>query len=123
MVGSDGGPKSGSALNHPRFCGTFPRVLAKYVRQEGALTLEDAVRKMTSFAAQTFGIKGKGLLKEGFDADVVVFDPKTVKDCATFEAPYAPPEGIDHVLVNGVAAVENGRLTGRRAGRVIRRGA
>jgi len=123
MVGSDGGPKSGSALNHPRFCGTFPRVLAKYVREEGVLSIEAAVRKMTSFAAQTFGIKGKGLLKEGFDADIVVFDPQSVKDRATFETPYAPPEGIDHVLVNGVVAVENGKLTGRRAGRVVRRGA
>ncbi|RJQ64030.1 MAG: D-aminoacylase [Desulfobacteraceae bacterium] len=123
MVGSDGGPKTGSAMNHPRFCGTFPRVLSKYVREEGVLKLEEAIRKMTSFAARTFGIKGKGLLKEGFDADIVVFDPQAVKDCATFENPSAKPEGIDLVIVNGVPAVEDGKLTGNRSGRVIRRGA
>jgi len=121
MPGSDGLPGFGQNRFHPRMSGTFPRVLGRYVREEGLLSLEEAVRKMTSLPAQTFGIRNKGLLKEGFDADLVLFDPETVLDRATFEDPTQKPEGISWVLVNGQVAVENGLVTGAASGRVLRR--
>jgi N-acyl-D-amino-acid deacylase len=100
--------------------GTFPRVLGSYVREQGLLTLEEAIRKMTSLPAQTFGVKKKGLLKEGFDADLVVFDPETILDMSTFENSVQKPEGIHWVLVNGEVAVENGQVTGVTSGQVLR---
>ncbi len=121
MVGSDGIPSFGVNKVHPRFAGTFPRVLGRYVRQRKVLTLEEAVRKMTSLPAQTFGVRGKGLLKEGFDADIVVFDPETVIDGATYHEPHLAPEGIPYVLVNGQLAVERGEVVGAASGRVLRR--
>ncbi len=84
------------------------------------MTLEEAVRKMTSLPAQTFGIKEKGLLKEGFDADIVLFDPETIIDKATYDDPIQKPEGISWVMVNGQVAVENGKITGATSGRVLR---
>lgn len=120
MIGTDGLPGFGMNKFHPRMTGTFPRVLARYVREQGILGLEEAIRKMTSFPAQTFGIKSKGLLKEGFDADVVVFNPETVLDRATFENPNQTPQGIPWVLVNGQVAVENGQVAGGNSGRVLR---
>lgn len=122
MIGSDGIPGYGVNKVHPRMTGTFPRVLGKYVREEGILALEEAVRKMTSLPAQTFGLKGKGLLKERFDADIVVFDPATIIDRATYIDPNQGPEGIDYVFVNGVTAAEKGRTLGATSGRVLRRG-
>jgi N-acyl-D-amino-acid deacylase len=122
MIGSDGIPGFGVNRVHPRMTGTFPRILGKYVRQEAVLRLEDAVRKMTSLPAQTFGLKGKGLLKEGFDADIVVFDPPTIIDRSTYEEPNRGPEGIDYVFVNGRPAAEKGRTTGATSGQVLRRG-
>ncbi len=120
-IGSDG-----SALNqkypgkpHPRSFGTNPRVLGKYTREEKVLQLEDAVRKMTSLPAQVLGLKDRGLLKEGYWADVVVFDPDTVADTATYDNPKQYPKGIDHVLVNGTMVIEGGHHTGARPGRVI----
>jgi N-acyl-D-amino-acid deacylase len=121
MVGSDGIPSFGAGRAHPRQTGTFPRVLGRYVREKGVLTLEEAIRKMTSLPAQTFGVKGKGLLKEGFDADLVIFNPETIIDKATYEDPNQPPEGIRYVLVNGKIAVEDGRVTGVASGRVLRK--
>lgn len=116
----------GSALNldfpgkpHPRSYGTNPRVLGRYVREEGVLTLEDAIRKMTSLPAQVLGLKDRGLLREGFYGDVVVFDPDTVVDRATFENPKQYPGGIDYVFVNGAMVIENGSHTGARPGRVL----
>jgi N-acyl-D-aspartate/D-glutamate deacylase len=109
----------GQGLPHPRSFGTNPRVLRKYVREEGVLTLEDAVRKMTSFPAQILRLADRGLLREGYWADVVVFDPETVKDQATFEAPKQYPIGVDHVLVNGVVVIDNGEHTGARPGKPI----
>jgi N-acyl-D-aspartate/D-glutamate deacylase len=100
--------------------GTFPRVLGRYVREQGIFGLEEAIRKMTSLPAQTFGIKNKGLLKEGFDADLVVFNPATVLDRATFENPNQSPQGIPWVLVNGQVAVEDGKAAGSTSGRVLR---
>ena len=106
---------------HPRTYGTFPRVLAKYVREERLLSLEEAVKKMTSLPAGRVGISDRGALREGLFADIVVFDPATIRDKATFDDPHQYPEGIEYVIVNGVPAVENGRLTGARAGRVLRK--
>ncbi|MBI5578756.1 MAG: D-aminoacylase [Deltaproteobacteria bacterium] len=120
MIGSDGIPGFGINRVHPRMTGTFPRVLGKYVRKEGVLSLEEAVRKMTSLPAQTFGLKSKGLLKEGFDADLVVFDPDTIIDCSTYEEPNRAPEGICNVFVNGQLAAENGRILGAASGQVLR---
>ena len=116
----------GSAVNlkvpgkpHPRSFGTNVRVLGKYVREEKVLTLEDAVRKMTSLPAQTRRLKDRGLLKEGYWADVVVFDPKTVGDPATYENPQQYAKGVLFVLVNGSVVVDNGNHTGARPGKVI----
>lgn len=125
-VGSDGaaispdGP-SGDTHPHPRWYGTFPRVLGPYVREQGALTLPDAVRKMTSMNAEKLGILDRGLVREGLLADLVVFDPDTVADRATFASPHQYPAGIPHVFVNGSWVLADGRHTGRLPGRVIRR--
>jgi N-acyl-D-amino-acid deacylase len=107
---------------HPRVYGTFPRILGRYVRERKDLTLEEAVRKMTSFPAQRFGLRDRGLISEGRAADIVVFDPETVIDRATYEDPRQFPEGVRHVIVNGVHSVAEGRFTGKRGGRVLRKG-
>jgi N-acyl-D-amino-acid deacylase len=122
MVGSDSVPVPPQVRSHPRVNGTFPRVLGKYVREERVLTLEDAVRKMTSFPARWFGLTGKGLVAEGMDADLVVFDPAAVIDTATYDEPSRAPLGIDYVFVNGVMTMIGTEATGRRAGQVLRRG-
>lgn len=106
---------------HPRAFGTFPRVLGHYVRERATLTLEEAVRKMTSLPASVLGIVDRGVLREGARADVVVFDPRTIADRATFEQPLEPPAGIHHVIVNGRLALTNGSITEARAGRVLGR--
>jgi len=105
---------------HPRTYGSFPRILALYVRQSNILPLEDAIRKMTSMPAQRVGLRNRGILKEGFFADVVVFDPATVTDKATFENPHQYSEGISLVLVNGLPVWENNKFTGNLPGRVLR---
>lgn len=120
MIGSDGIPGFGQSRIHPRQTGTFPRILGRYVREKGILSLEEAIRKMTSFPAQTFRVKNKGLLKEGFDADIVIFDPATILDRSTFEEPMQAPEGIRLVLVNGQVAAKDGIITGVSSGRVLR---
>ncbi|MFN2445191.1 MAG: amidohydrolase family protein [Vicinamibacterales bacterium] len=107
---------------HPRAYGTFPRVLGKYVRDEGVLTLPDAVRRMTSLAAAQFHIAERGTIREGYFADLVVFDPKTVRDTATFEQPHQYPVGIQHVVVNGVHTLRTQGLTGKTGGRALARG-
>jgi len=108
---------------HPRAYGTFPRILGHYVREEKLLTLPDAIRKMTSLAARQLKIANRGALKEGYFADIVVFDPNTVADTATFERPHQYPTGIGTVIVNGVVTIRNGQHTGARAGRGLRPGA
>jgi N-acyl-D-amino-acid deacylase len=121
-VASDGGIREfGVGMPHPRAYGTNARVLAEYVRNRGVVTLEDAVRKMTSLPARTFGFQDRGLLREGYAADLVLFDPERVQDKATFQKPHQYAEGFDYVLVNGRFAVEEGKLTEARAGRVLRR--
>lgn len=107
---------------HPRWYGTFPRVLRLYVRERGVLTLEEAVRKMTSLPADRLGLADRGRIAVGARADLVVFDAATVADLATFEDPHQYPAGIDWVLVNGLVAVEEGRYLDARPGRVLRRG-
>lgn len=120
MIGTDGIPGFGKSRVHPRFTGTFPKVLGRYVREKGLLSLEEAIRKMTSLPAQTFRVKKKGLLKEGFDADIVIFNPKTIIDKSTYEDPKQKPEGISYVLVNGEIAVDNGKVMGATSGKVLR---
>jgi dihydroorotase/N-acyl-D-amino-acid deacylase len=122
-IGSDGRlTQPGEGHPHPRWYGTFPRVLGRYVREQGVLTLEDAVRKMTSLPAERIGLKERGELREGWHADVVVFDPATVTDRATFEDPHQYPDGIPWVIVNGKVAVEDGSFRDVRSGKVLRKG-
>lgn len=114
----------GRGKPHPALFGSFPKVLGQYVREERLLTLEDAVRKMTSLSAERFGLADRGLLREGCWADIVVFDPDTVWDNTSYLDPDEPPSGIEYVLVNGTPLVEHGRVdTGQLAGRVLRAGA
>jgi N-acyl-D-amino-acid deacylase len=120
MIGSDGLP-SPTGKPHPRLYGTFPRVLGHYVREEGLLTLEDTVRRMTSLPADKFLLADRGRIEEGQWADLVVFDPATIADTATYEDPRHYPDGIDYVLVNGETVVEKGKPATRPAGQVIAR--
>jgi dihydroorotase/N-acyl-D-amino-acid deacylase len=122
-VASDGRlTQPGEGHPHPRWYGTFPRVLGRYVRERGVLTLEEAIRKMTRLPADRIGLADRGRLVEGAFADIVVFDPATVLDEATFQEPHAYPTGIPWVVVNGRVAVDGGSLAPVRAGRVLRRG-
>lgn len=113
------GPLS-SGKTHPRAYGSFTRVLKKYVRDDKVLTLEEAIRKMTSLPAQRVGLIDRGLVKQGFYADLVLFDPATVADKATFEQPHQYSEGISLVVVNGQPVWENGAFTGNLPGRVLK---
>ena len=122
MIGTDGVPGFGTAKVHPRMVGTFPRILGRYVRNQGVISLEEAIRKMTSLPARTFGLYKKGILREKLDADLVIFDPETVIDHSTFDDPVQPPAGIHWVVVNGEVAVENGQVMGATSGQVLRRG-
>jgi len=106
---------------HPRTYGTFPKVLGKYVREEGLLRLEEAIRKMTSLPATKVRLNNRGLIKEGFWADLVIFNPSKVIDKATYQDPHQYPEGIEYVIVNGQIVVEKGKLTGKKPGKVIRK--
>lgn len=127
LVGSDGrsvAPDSvaGQGRPHPRFYGTFPRVLGHYARDLGLLSLPEAVHKMTGAPAKVLGLVDRGLLREGYRADVTVFDPATIIDRATYEDPHRYPAGIGTVIVNGTVVVDAGEHTGTRPGRVLRRG-
>src|SRR5580700_8423595 len=105
---------------HPRAYGTFPRILRKYVREEKKLTLEDAIRKFSSLPAQRMRLTERGVLKTGMWADIVVFDPATIKDLATYDDPNRLSEGMEYVLVNGVPVIEGGKMTGALPGKVLR---
>lgn len=121
--GTDAGgidPDSATSLAHPRAYGTFPRILGRYVREQRVMPLEEAVRKMTSAVATRLSIPDRGLVREGFLADLVVFDPRTIIDRATYERPHQLSAGVQHVFVNGVAVVEDGRHTGAKPGRIVR---
>lgn len=114
--GSDGA----IGLPHPRAYGTFPRIIAEYVKRQQVLTLEDAVRKMTSWPAQRMGLSDRGLIREGMRADIVLFDLDTLDDVASWDAPAGAPTGIETVIVNGVVSFEGGKHTGARAGSALR---
>jgi N-acyl-D-amino-acid deacylase len=120
MVGSDGLPHD--AAPHPRLWGTFPRVLGHYSRGLGLFPLETAVYKMTGLTARTFGFRDRGVLKEGFAADITIFDAGTVDEAATFARPIQPAKGIEAVIVNGEIVWQHGKQTGARPGRVLARG-
>ncbi len=114
MVGSDGLPSMSHP--HPRLWGTFPRVLARYVREQKLLSLEQAVHKMTGLSAQTFNLTDRGLVCDGYYADLVLFDPQVIEDVATYEDPKSPARGVLNVFVNGVSVWSNGEPTGHRTG-------
>ena len=121
MIETDGDPVSyGEGYPHPRSYGAFPRVLARYVRELGVLTLEEAVRKMTSMPADQYNQGRRGRIVEGAFADIVVFDADTITDRATYTDPHRYPTGIDHVMINGEFVIRNGALTGARPGVWIR---
>jgi N-acyl-D-amino-acid deacylase len=125
MVGTDGLAVSPSgALGafgvHPRYYGTFPRILGRYVRERRVLDLQTAIRKMTSIAADRFRLRGRGRIAEGAFADLVLFDEERISDDSTFAEPHRFPTGIDVVVVNGSPAWADGRL-GNRSGRILRR--
>ncbi|MBW3555125.1 MAG: amidohydrolase family protein, partial [Gemmatimonadetes bacterium] len=122
MVASDGRlTQPGEGHPHPRWYGTFPRVLGHYVREEGVLGWADAIRKMTSLPADLLGLGDRGVLRGGAYADVTIFDPAAVDDRATFQAPHQYPAGIPYVIVNGVVTVDGGEYRDARAGRTLRR--
>jgi N-acyl-D-amino-acid deacylase len=125
MIGSDGYALApygalGGGKPHPRSYGTFPRFLGRYVRQERLLSLPEAIRKITSLPAQKLGLKDRGLIREGMCADLVVFDPRRIVDCATFEEPHKYPIGIEYVIVNGEIVIDKGEHTGKLPGKVLR---
>ncbi|WP_294235562.1 amidohydrolase family protein [uncultured Sphingomonas sp.] len=119
MVGSDGLPCD--PRPHPRLWGSFPRVIAHYVRARGLLTLPVAIRKMTGLAADRVGLADRGYIRPGLAADLVLFDPERIADRASYDDPRQPAEGVLGVWVNGVATMEQGRVTGARGGRMLRR--
>lgn len=127
LVGSDGravAPDSvaGQGRPHPRFYGTFPRVLGHYARDLGLLSLPEVVHKMTGAPARILGLVERGLLREGYWADITTFDSATIIDRATYEDPHRYPRGIGTVIVNGAVVVDSGQHTGARPGHVLRRG-
>jgi N-acyl-D-amino-acid deacylase len=125
MIGSDGNAvtpygRLGEGKPHPRYYGTFPRVLGKYCRDEKIFDLPAAVKKMTSMPAKKLGIPKRGLIAKDYYADIVIFNPETVIDNATFKEPHQFPTGIEYVIVNGKMTVKNGKHTGAQAGAVLR---
>ena len=117
-----GGRPDAPVRRPPRAYGTFPRILGHYVRDEHLFPLEEAVRKMTSLAASRAKFADRGMLRAGMRADVVVFNPATIRDVSTYEDPHHFAEGISNVIVNGVPVLQDGKMTGRLGGRVLRRG-
>jgi N-acyl-D-amino-acid deacylase len=121
--GTDAGgidPDSARGLTHPRAYGTYTRILGKYVRDENVIPLEDAIRKMTSAVATRLSVQDRGILREGLFADITIFDPRTIADRATFEQPHQLSVGVQHVIVNGVPVVRDGRHTNAKPGRALR---
>ena len=113
-----GAPTEGNA--HPRVYGTFPRILGDYVKERKLVSLEEGIRKMTGLPASILGLTNRGLIKEGYKADVVIFDPETIIDKATYENPCQYPEGIDYVIVNGDITVTRGQHLGILNGRILK---
>lgn len=120
MIASDSGVRNfGSGVPHPRGYGNNARVLGQYVRELKIIALEDAIRKMTSLPAQTFNLRGRGQIREGFAADIVIFDEKTVGDKATYETPHQYAEGFSNVIVNGKLVFDGAKLTGTMPGQPL----
>ena len=119
MIGSDGLPND--PRPHPRLWGTFPRVLGRYSREEKLVTLPEAIHKMTQMPAQRFGLAERGLVRTGFSADLVLFDPEKIIDTATFSDPVRAARGIEGVWVNGVLSYTADGSTGKRGGRFVSR--
>ena len=126
IFGTDGracatyGPLSKGAV-HPRYYATYPRILGKYVREEGIFSLEDAIRKSTSAVAQRFGIEGRGQLQEDCFADLVIFSPEKIAETNSFQDPHHYPVGIDYVIVNGQVVIDHGEHTGQLPGEILRK--
>ncbi len=125
MIGSDSSARCFDGVTkkgrpHPRGFGTFPAFLGRYVRDEKVMPLSEAIHKITMLPALTFGLKGRGQIKEGMYADIVIFDPQKIIDRSTYENPFKKPEGIYYVFVNGIPAITEGKVTGKHAGRVLR---
>lgn len=120
MIGADGGVSTGRGMPHPRTYGTNARVLARYVREQKIVSMEEAIRRMTSLAAQKFQLKDRGLIKEGMAADIVIFDEATVKDNATFEQPHQFSSGFHFVIVNGQLVIDEGKHNGTRSGKALK---
>lgn len=118
MIGSDGLPSD--KFPHPRLWGTFPRVIGHYARDLGLFSIEEAVARMTGNTATTFGLKDRGFVRQGMNADLVIFDPQTIIDKANFKTPVQPADGIESVYVNGVLIYQNQEWTGNRPGQVIK---
>jgi len=122
IVASDGiVVEFGEQKPHPRSYGTFPRVLSKYVRELKAISIEDAIRKMTLNPAKRLGLTNRGVLEEGACGDIVVFDPLEIQDVSTFEHPHQYAKGVDFLIINGVLAIEDGKFTGKMAGKFIKK--
>jgi N-acyl-D-amino-acid deacylase len=120
MIGADGGVSTGRGMPHPRTYGTNARVLARYVREQKLVSMEEAIRRMTSLAAQKFQLRDRGLIKEGMAADIVIFDEATVKDNATFEQPHQFSSGFHFVIVNGQLVIDEGKHNGVRSGKALK---
>jgi N-acyl-D-aspartate/D-glutamate deacylase len=124
MIGTDGAGVPANPMIgvvHPRLFGTYPKILAHYVREKHLLSWEDAIRRMTSFPARKLGLRDRGLIFEGNWADVIIFDPKIIKDKATYDNPIQFPEGIMYVTVNGVIVIDHGKRKRNYPGKVLRR--
>lgn len=124
MIGTDSSARCSSGITakgkpHPRGFGSFPRFIRRYVLERRIISLEEAIRKITSLPAKTFRIEKRGVIKEGYFADIVIFDPAEIEDKASFENPFIPSKGIKYVIVNGEVTVSEGSLTGKRNGRVL----
>lgn len=124
-IGTDSSARSSNGMTakgrpHPRGFGTFPKILGRYVREESILSLEEAIYRMTLFPAKRYGLRKRGLIKEGYYADIVIFDPERIIDRSTFDNPFQYPDGIIYVFVNGVSVVEEGRVNQALPGRILR---
>jgi len=124
MIDTDASPvnPAHTASAHPRAMGTFPRVIAKYVREDGVISLEEAVKRMSSLAAHRLGLFDRGLVAPGMAADLLLFDPERLRDRADFSDPMQYAEGIDYLMVNGTLVIDDGVLTDARPGRLLKRG-